>query len=74
MIGTVLHDGKRSTTETTETAETAETAETGVAATAHGSSAPPAETLHVTHGLVAIANGPDYCLCGHTWPCEKRAD
>jgi hypothetical protein len=22
------------------------------------------------HGLVAIANGPDYCLCGHTWPCE----
>ncbi|MBS2962289.1 hypothetical protein KGA66_04475 [Actinocrinis puniceicyclus] len=25
------------------------------------------------HGLVAIANGPDYCLCGRTWPCEQRA-
>lgn len=35
--------------------------------------APPREAPHDLHGLVAIANGPDYCLCGRTWPCEKRA-
>jgi hypothetical protein len=35
---------------------------------------PPTESLHVTHGLVAIANGPDYCLCGRTWPCDERVD
>ncbi|HET9172625.1 MAG TPA: hypothetical protein VFN97_24580 [Actinospica sp.] len=25
---------------------------------------------HAVHGLVAIANGPDYCLCGNQWPCR----
>jgi hypothetical protein len=25
---------------------------------------------HAIHGLVAIANGPDYCLCGNVWPCK----
>lgn len=25
---------------------------------------------HAIHGLVAIANGPDYCLCGNVWPCR----
>jgi hypothetical protein len=25
---------------------------------------------HQIHGLVAIANGPDYCLCGNLWPCR----
>jgi len=25
---------------------------------------------HAIHGLVAIANGPDYCLCGNVWPCN----
>jgi hypothetical protein len=25
---------------------------------------------HAVHGLVAIANGPDYCLCGNVWPCK----
>lgn len=24
------------------------------------------------HGLVAITDGPDYCLCGSTWPCSRR--
>ncbi len=33
----------------------------------------PTEELHVAHELVAITNGADYCLCGNTWPCEKRA-
>ena len=42
-------------------------------------SAPPqawAPTVgdHLVHGLVAIANGPDYCLCGTTWPCARRED
>lgn len=32
----------------------------------------PNADLHVAHELVAIAQGPDYCLCGNTWPCEKR--
>lgn len=27
-------------------------------------------TRHAIHGLVAIANGPDYCLCGNRWPCR----
>ena len=27
---------------------------------------------HLVHGLVAIANGPDYCLCGATWPCSRQ--
>jgi hypothetical protein len=30
----------------------------------------PAQTAHPVHGLVAIANGPDYCLCGNLWPCR----
>lgn len=30
----------------------------------------PAQTTHPVHGLVAIANGPDYCLCGNVWPCR----
>jgi hypothetical protein len=30
----------------------------------------PAQTAHRVHGLVAIANGPDYCLCGNVWPCR----
>jgi hypothetical protein len=29
---------------------------------------------HLVHGLVAIANGPDYCLCGGAWPCARRED
>ena len=29
---------------------------------------------HAVHGLVAIANGPDYCLCGNPWPCRPSAD
>jgi len=29
---------------------------------------------HAIHGLVAIANGPDYCLCGNHWPCRPAAD
>jgi hypothetical protein len=62
MPGTVLYDGKRSTTETCPAPQTTD---------AHRA---PAETLHALHGLVAIANGPDYCLCGRTWPCERRAD
>lgn len=58
MTGTVLTDGKRSTTETRALPRTPDTRLT-----------PPKHTLH---GLVAIANGPDYCLCGRTWPCEER--
>ena len=26
---------------------------------------------HLIHGLIAIAKGPDYCLCGSTWPCAR---
>jgi hypothetical protein len=62
MTGTVLHDSKRSTAVTT------------ASMAAHPAHALPVEALHLTHGLVAIANGPDYCLCGHTWPCERRTD
>ncbi|HZU57869.1 MAG TPA: hypothetical protein VFA06_18495 [Actinocrinis sp.] len=62
MPGTVLYDGKRSTTETCAAPQTTDAYRA------------PAETLHALHGLVAIANGPDYCLCGRTWPCEKRTD
>ena len=29
---------------------------------------------HAVHGLVAIANGPDYCLCGNLWPCRPSAE
>ena len=29
---------------------------------------------HAIHGLVAIANGPDYCLCGNFWPCRPEAE
>lgn len=45
-----------------------------------GSAVAPASTTatatveHLVHGLVAIANGPDYCLCGATWPCSRRED
>jgi hypothetical protein len=35
---------------------------------------PPTASMHVMHGLIAISNGPDYCLCGQTWPCEENAD
>jgi hypothetical protein len=62
MPGTVLYDGKRSIAETFAAPQTPDTGLT------------PSEALHALHGLVAIANGPDYCLCGRTWPCEKRAD
>lgn len=62
MPGTVVYDGKRSTT--TQTCAVPQTTDTCLTP----------ETLHAMHGLVAIANGPDYCLCGRTWPCEKRAD
>jgi hypothetical protein len=65
MTGTILHDGKRSTT------ETAAPSAAHVTCPAYGATA---ESPHLTHGLVAIANGPDYCLCGHTWPCDKRTD
>lgn len=60
MNGTVLYDGKRSTT---ETCAVSRAASTHLAST---------EAQHSLHGLVAIANGPDYCLCGRTWPCEER--
>jgi hypothetical protein len=62
MPGTVLYDGKRSTT--AQACAAPQPADAWLAP----------ETLHAMHGLVAIANGPDYCLCGRTWPCEKRAD
>lgn len=29
---------------------------------------------HPIHGLVAIANGPDYCLCGNHWPCRPQPE
>lgn len=29
---------------------------------------------HAIHGLVAIAKGPDYCLCGNLWPCKASDD
>jgi len=29
---------------------------------------------HPVHGLVAIANGPDYCLCGNPWPCRLSTE
>ncbi len=61
MTGTVLYDGKRSTTETCAAPQAQDTY-----------LAPP-ESLHTLHGLVALSNGPDYCLCGRTWPCENRA-
>ncbi|MBR7825923.1 hypothetical protein KDK95_06355 [Actinospica sp. MGRD01-02] len=37
---------------------------------------PPLEIRrrHAVHGLVAIANGPDYCLCGNLWPCRPSAE
>jgi hypothetical protein len=62
MTGTVLHGIERPT------------AETGAPPTARAEQAAPGAALHLTHGLVAIGNGPDYCLCGHTWPCDRRAD
>jgi hypothetical protein len=34
----------------------------------------PRTARHAIHGLVAIANGPDYCLCGNQWPCRPAAD
>jgi hypothetical protein len=64
MNGTVLHDNpsKRTTAETcTQPQETGACLAAGV-------------DLRVAHELVAIAQGPDYCLCGNTWPCEKRAE
>ncbi len=64
MTGTFLQDGNRST---------AETAGSSATETACPAYAAPAEA-HLTHGLVAIANGPDYCLCGLTWPCAQRTD
>ena len=30
----------------------------------------PALAAHPIHGLVAISNGQDYCLCGNFWPCR----
>jgi hypothetical protein len=61
MTGPFLYDGNRPTGETGTPPAAPELA-------------PDAESLHQTHGLVAIANGPDYCLCGHTWPCDKRGE
>ena len=29
---------------------------------------------HLVHGLIAIANGPDYCMCGATWPCAREVE
>jgi hypothetical protein len=29
---------------------------------------------HAVHGLVAIAKGPDYCLCGNLWPCRPSEE
>jgi hypothetical protein len=59
MNGTVLHDNKRLV---------------GNSGAVPGAVAgDPAGVVRPTpglpHGLVAIANGPDYCLCGETWPC-----
>jgi hypothetical protein len=34
----------------------------------------PRTARHAVHGLIAIANGPDYCLCGNHWPCRPAAD
>ena len=62
MTGTVLYDITRPTTENS------------APSAACGGHVVPGEPLHLTHGLVAIANGPDYCLCGHTWPCDRRTD
>jgi hypothetical protein len=65
MTGTILHYGKRSTTGTAATSATYSN---------RSDCAATVESLHLTHGLVAIANGPDYCLCGHTWPCDRRTE
>jgi len=62
MTGTVLDDHKRSAADACAPPQP------------YRPAGEPAEPLHVAHGLVAIANGPDYCLCGHTWPCGKRAE
>jgi hypothetical protein len=32
---------------------------------------PVRQVAVLIHGLVAIANGPDYCLCGQNWPCTR---
>lgn len=32
------------------------------------------QAAHPIHGLVAIANGPDYCLCGNVWPCRPAGN
>lgn len=34
----------------------------------------PSVGEHLIHGLIAITDGPDYCLCGTTWPCPRRED
>ncbi len=60
MTGTVLYDGTRSTTQRRALPHAAETC------------LALDEAPHAMHGLVAISNGPDYCLCGRSWPCEKR--
>ncbi len=71
MTGTVLYDSARSTAE----------AQPGPPPRALGfRSGAPSDVTHVAyaaqvshlHELVAIANGPDYCLCGQTWPCAHR--
>lgn len=32
----------------------------------------PVAARHAVHGLIAIARGLDYCLCGNVWPCPCR--
>jgi hypothetical protein len=61
MNSAVLRDGKRSNTEP------------GLPSRAYPAQVAVDESLHTTHELVAIANGPtDYCLCGRSWPCDER--
>lgn len=52
-----------------------DTDKTAVGATAVATMAVETATAsYVVHGLVAITDGPAYCLCGSTWPCTRRGD
>lgn len=64
MTGTVLYDGKSKRP----------AAEAYAQPNAREAYLMSAEELHVAHELVAISNDADYCLCGNTWPCEKRSE
>lgn len=62
MTGAVLHDSERTST------DAANPPNSRVAYAASS------EDVHAIHGLVAIANGDDYCVCGNVWPCAKRSE